>query len=108
MPIKQDKTFGSITVHDVLYRPTVERITEYNIKSIQKKSQSELYLKYSNGDMIVSRSQTTTRDHLDTVCVNKAKAIEIQDQLRREKLKSLIRSVDKKQAELNEFINKYF
>lgn len=106
---KQDKTFGSLTILDKVYKPTIEDIIFYKVECIDRMDKNIVVHFHRNDYMIGQPSHTVRNSHFEKkVCVNRAKAVEIQKEMRKERLIKLQEEVQKAIDELNEFSQKYF
>ena len=106
---KQDKTFGSLTILDKVYYPKIDGIIFYNVNSIEKEK-NDIKISFDGIDyLIVQPSNTVANSRFKkNICVNKAKAVEIQQEMRKEKLLDLQKGVQETIDKLNEFSSKYF
>ena len=106
---KQDKTFGSLTILDKVYKPMIEDIIFYNVESIER-SGKDIEVHFDRCDYITAQPSSTVNNSRfkNNICVNRAKAVEIQQEMRKEKLLDLQKEVQKAIDKLKEFSQKYF
>ena len=113
---KQDKTFGSIGLLDKLYFPTIENIIDFQIDIIENyeaehgNRNGKVKVYFRRGHFLIASpfSTVANSDHYKNICVNKGKAIEIQQKLRRTKLNEIQDHAQSTLVELKKFTEKYF
>ena len=108
---KQYKTFGSLTILDKVYKPMIEDIIFYSIESIAKDGLSQdIIIHFDGNDYLKAQSSNTVINsrYKKNICVNRAKAVEIQQEMRKQKLMDLQKKVQEAIDKLNEFSSKYF
>jgi hypothetical protein len=113
---KQDKTFGSLGLLDKLYVPTIEGIIDFQIDVIEnyealygnRKGKIKIY--FHSGHFVIASPFNTVAnsDHYENICVNKTKAIQIQQEMRKDRLLELQEKIYDDFKELNEYLKKYF
>ena len=106
---KQDKTLGSLTILDKVYKPTIHDIIFYNVKSIEKAG-SDIIVHFDGNDYMKGQSSNTVLNsfYKKNICVNRAKAVEIQQEIRKQELMDLQKKAQEAINKLNEFAIKYF
>lgn len=103
------KTFKDLTVYSVLYMPTKDKIEELGIDSIEKFGEEHIKLSFdyfSKGT--VSEKGTFVKDKYgDIAYVNYEDAVEIQQKMREEHIKTLEEKAEQAVRAYLEAVNKY-